>query len=216
MSPDEIEEKADLSRRVREGDAGALEEAFARHAERLRRMVRLRLDRALRGRVRDSEVIEVARVEASRGLPEYLEGGDQPVFLWLRSVVGRVLVGIHGKLLGSAAKDRPRTVLLSGRPMPEVKSTDLAAQLLGKQSFGSIEALQTMERRQLEDALDAMDERDREVLILRHFERLSNAETARELGIAESSASKRYIHALLELKAMEGILQRVRRGMDPA
>jgi RNA polymerase sigma-70 factor (ECF subfamily) len=215
MNQEELEEKADLSRRVRDGDVEALKDAFARHAERLRRMVRLRLDRELRGKVRDSEVVEAAYLEASRRLPQYLEKGDLPVFLWLRSVTGEVLLGIHRKHLGSAVKDRPRTVVFSGRPMPEVKSTDLAAQLLGKQSFASIEALQTVERRQFEDALDAMDESDREVLILRHFERLSNSETARELGIAESSASKRYIHALLELKAMEAILQKVRLGMGP-
>ena len=61
------------------------------HAERLRRMVRLRLDRELRGKVRDSEVVEAAYMEASRRLPQYLEEGDLPVFLWLRSVTGEVL-----------------------------------------------------------------------------------------------------------------------------
>ena len=39
----------------------------------------------------------------------------------------------------------------------------------------------------------------REVLVLRHFEELSNVETARELGIEASAASKRYLRALRRL-----------------
>ena len=45
-----------------------------------------------------------------------------------------------------------------------------------------------------------MDPLDREVLALRHFEQLSNAETAEVLGIKEAAASKRYLRALKRLK----------------
>jgi RNA polymerase sigma-70 factor (ECF subfamily) len=45
-----------------------------------------------------------------------------------------------------------------------------------------------------------MDPVDRDVLVLRHFEELTNAEVARELGLHESAASKRYIRALRKLK----------------
>jgi RNA polymerase sigma-70 factor (ECF subfamily) len=41
---------------------------------------------------------------------------------------------------------------------------------------------------------------DREVLALRHFEQLSNAETAQVLGLSEAAASIRYIRALERLK----------------
>jgi RNA polymerase sigma-70 factor (ECF subfamily) len=47
-----------------------------------------------------------------------------------------------------------------------------------------------------------MEDLDREVLALRHFEHLSNAETAQTLGIRESAASKRYIRALQRLKSI--------------
>ncbi len=45
-----------------------------------------------------------------------------------------------------------------------------------------------------------MDPLDREVLALRHFEQLSNAETARVLDLQEATASKRYVRALKKLK----------------
>jgi len=45
-----------------------------------------------------------------------------------------------------------------------------------------------------------MDEIDREVLLLRHFEELSNKEAADVLGIQENAASNRYVRALTRLK----------------
>ena len=58
----------------------------------------------------------------------------------------------------------------------------------------------------LEEALNTMDPLDREVLALRHFEELSNAETAEILGIQTAAASKRYVRALAKLRQiLEGI-----------
>ena len=53
---------------------------------------------------------------------------------------------------------------------------------------------------QVQEALNGMDPLDREVLTLRHFEMLSNGETAQVLGIKKSAASNRYIRALERLK----------------
>ena len=52
----------------------------------------------------------------------------------------------------------------------------------------------------MQEALNGMDPHDREVLILRHFEDLSNAEAAQVLGIKPSAAVKRYDGALKRLK----------------
>jgi len=61
----------------------------------------------------------------------------------------------------------------------------------------------------LEFALNSMDELDREVLAMRHFEELSNRETANALGLTEQAASARYVRALTRLqhilKAIPGI-----------
>ena len=52
----------------------------------------------------------------------------------------------------------------------------------------------------IQEALNGMDAIDREVLTLRHFEHLSNEETALVLGLSKSAASNRYIRALKRLK----------------
>ncbi len=54
----------------------------------------------------------------------------------------------------------------------------------------------------LQEILNAMEPLDREVLALRHFEELSNAEVAVVLGLTKSAASNRYMRALGRLKEM--------------
>jgi RNA polymerase sigma-70 factor (ECF subfamily) len=53
---------------------------------------------------------------------------------------------------------------------------------------------------QVQEALNALDPLDRELVALRHFEQLSRAETAQILGITENVVAKRYIKALVKLK----------------
>ena len=56
--------------------------------------------------------------------------------------------------------------------------------------------------RLLEAAIDGMEALDREVLVLRHFEELSNGEVAHVLGIQPKAASIRYVRAVARLKAI--------------
>lgn len=58
----------------------------------------------------------------------------------------------------------------------------------------------------LQEVLNTMKSNDREILALRHFEELSNEEIAQVLGITKSSASKRYMRAIMRLReALEQI-----------
>jgi RNA polymerase sigma-70 factor (ECF subfamily) len=182
------------------GDDAAWGAVLAGHRERLRRMVALRMDRRLQGRVDPSDVIQEAYLEAARRLPDYLREPDpMPLYLWLRFLGGQALQILHRRHLGSKARDAGREIALVGRP-PEASSAALAAQLLGHDTRASEAAIRAERKLRLEDALNRMDPIDREVLALRHFEQLSNGECARVLGLGESAATKRYIRALRRLK----------------
>jgi RNA polymerase sigma-70 factor (ECF subfamily) len=163
-------------------------------------MVALRLDERLRGRIDPSDVLQEAFLEAAKALPQYLERPEQPVFLWLRWLTGMTIQVLHRRHLGTRARDAGREVQLLDRPWPEATSAALAAQLLGRDTRPSVAAIRAERQRRLQEALNAMDPVDREVLVLRHFEELTNAEVARELKLQESAASKRYIRALHRLK----------------
>jgi RNA polymerase sigma-70 factor (ECF subfamily) len=186
--------------RAAAGDQAAWADILATHRDRLRRMVALRLDRRLSGRVDPSDVIQDALVQAALGLPAYLRQPDRPFFLWLRWLTGMTLQGVHRHHLGIQARDAGREVQLLDRPLPQASSAALAAQLLGRDTRPSVAAVREERKRRLQEALNAMDPLDQEVLVLRHFEDLSNAEVARELGLRVSAASKRYLRALRRLK----------------
>ena len=55
-------------------------------------------------------------------------------------------------------------------------------------------------RQRLQQALDNMDDVDREVIALRHFEHLNSQETANVLGMSKSGASSRYTRAMDRLR----------------
>jgi RNA polymerase sigma-70 factor (ECF subfamily) len=97
-------------------------------------------------------------------------------------------------------RDAGQEVSLHRGPFPQASSVSLAAQLLGKLTSASQAAIRVEHKLIVQEALNSMDPIDREVLALRHFEHLSNDETAHVLGLSKSAASNRYIRALKRLK----------------
>jgi RNA polymerase sigma-70 factor (ECF subfamily) len=189
-----------LVERARAGDAQALNEIFARHRDRLHRMVEMRLDRRLQARVDASDVVQDAYLEVAERLPEYLRNPELPLFLWLRLVVGERLATLHRHHLGTQMRDAGREVSLYRQALPTASSAALAAQLLGRHTSPTQAAVRAERMLRIQEALNTLDPLDREVLTLRHFEQLTRAETAQVLGITEAAAAKRYIRALKRLK----------------
>jgi RNA polymerase sigma-70 factor (ECF subfamily) len=189
-----------LIRRVERGDDRALAELFARYRGRLRRMIKLRLDRRLQGRFDPSDVLQEAFLDVARRSREYLENPAMPVFLWLRWITGEKLLALHRKHLGAQMRDAGLEVSLHRGSMPQASSISLAAMLLGQLTSPTHAARRAEMQVRLQEVLNALDPVDREVLTLRHFEELSNGEIAQVLGISKSAASNRYIRALLRVK----------------
>jgi RNA polymerase sigma-70 factor (ECF subfamily) len=181
-------------------DAAARGALLMRHRDRLRRMVVLRLDGRVQGRVDASDILQEVYVDALKRFPEYLNQPTMPFFLWLRFLTAQKLLEVHRRHLGVQGRDAAREISLYRGALPEATSAALAAQLMGHLTQPSQAAIRAEMKIRLQDALNRMDPLDREVLALRHFEQLNNAETARALGLEKSAASKRYIRALKRLK----------------
>jgi RNA polymerase sigma-70 factor (ECF subfamily) len=186
------------------------------HRDRLLRMVAFRLDPRLKGRVDATDIVQEAYLEATEHRDDYLRVRPPvPLFLWLRGVVSNKLLEIHRHHLGTHMRDAAREVCVRGSDeLGNRTSISLAAQLSGHYTRPSRAAARAEVKDRLEQALDSMDAIDREVLALRHFEQLTNAEAAEVLGIQERAAAKRYVRALKRLKeilaAMPGGLTEVR------
>jgi RNA polymerase sigma-70 factor (ECF subfamily) len=193
-------EGTELLARAQAGDPAAVEAIFALHRERLRRMVDLRLDQRVQGRIDASDVVQDAYVDVLSRLPEFLREPRLPLFLWLRLVVGERLMKLHRRHLGAQMRDARLEVSLYRGALPAASSAALAAQLLGKHTSPTQAATRAERLLRLQEALNTLDLIDREVLSLRHFEDLTLVETAQVLEISEAAAAKRYIRALKRLK----------------
>lgn len=192
----------DRLRRAAAGERGCLEELFARYQPRLERLVRLRLDPRVQGRLDPADVVQDAYVEVVGKLADYLAAPALPFFLWLRLLTGQKLALAHRHHLGVQARDAGREVSLYRQPLPPASSAHLAAQLIGKLTSPSQAAMKAEMRLRLQEALNRLDAIDREVLVLRHLEQLSNAETALALGLKETAAANRYVRALERLRGV--------------
>jgi RNA polymerase sigma-70 factor (ECF subfamily) len=185
---------------ARNGDQTALALLVERHRDRLERMVRLRMDRRLQGRVDPADVVQEAYLALRGKFPQYSADPRLPFYLWLRLEVGQKLVDLHRFHLGTQMRDAGQEVSLHRGALPQVTSVSLAEHLLGKLTTASVAAMRVELKLRVQEALNSMDPHDREVLILRHFEELSNAEAAQVLGIKPSAAVNRYARALKRLK----------------
>jgi RNA polymerase sigma-70 factor (ECF subfamily) len=181
------------------GDDSAWERLMSDHRSRLRRMVALRLDRRLQGRVDPSDVIQEASIDAARRLAEYAKSPTMPFYLWLRFLAGQRLLEQHRRHLGAQARDVGREISLYRGAFPETTTADLAAHFLGKLSTPSQAAIRIEQKIRLQEALNSLEPIDREILALRHFEQLSNGETAEVMGLDKSAASIRPLR-LVRLK----------------
>jgi RNA polymerase sigma-70 factor (ECF subfamily) len=160
------------------------------------------MDPRLRGRVDSEDIIQDAYLDASQRLSTYAAGPSMSFFLWLRFLAAQKLIDAQRYHLGTDKRAVTREVSLQRGPMPEASSASLAAQLLGRLTSPSLAAIRAELQIKVQEVLNSMDAIDREVLVLRHFEHLSNQETAELLDLSAAAASKRYITALKRLKAI--------------
>ena len=194
------DEDSELAGRLRRGDQAALAELFARHRERLWRLVNFRLDHRLLGRVDPDDLLQDSFLAAAQRIEHFAKTESMSPFVWLRLIVCQTLVDMHRHHLGAQLRDAGREVGLNAGPWPQTTSASLANQLVGNvtspsQAVGRAEMVQKVEQ-----AIAQMNETDQEILALRHFEELTNSEVAESLGIEQKAASIRYVRALTRLQ----------------
>jgi RNA polymerase sigma-70 factor (ECF subfamily) len=193
---------AELLRRAALGDRAATSTLLAQYRERLKRLVALRMDQRLLGRVDASDVVQETLVEADRRLPQYVQDRPMDFYLWLRQLAVQKLIDLHRHHVEAKKRAATQEVPLHRPASAEATSLSLAHQLLGNLTTPTQAFREAELRMKLQEALDSLDPVDREVLALRHFEQLSNEQTAEVLGLSRSGASKRYITALGRLREL--------------
>ena len=196
-----------LLARAAGGDADAWGALLAGHQNRLLGVAAFRLDGRLRGRLDAADVVQEAYVAATARQAEFFgQSPRQPLFLWLRWMVGNTLLELRRHHLGAqmrdARRETPADRPAEGAPGDDGTRAALVAQLTCGVTGPATAAGREDVKARLNDALGRMDPTDREVLALRHFEQLTSAEAALVLGIQERAAAKRYLRALERLREL--------------
>jgi RNA polymerase sigma-70 factor (ECF subfamily) len=202
--PDELIERA------RSGDAVALSDLLAVHEQALLRMVELRFERGLRGRLEPADVVQEAMVQATRRFAEWCEQTSFPFHVWLRLLTAQSLAEACRRHIGAEMRDAQREIAFD--PIASVSSANAVDFLIASQTSPTQAARRAELCARLLVAIQELEPMDREILSLRHFEGLSNSGAALELGIGPAAASKRYVRALLRLRPALSDLEGTRGG----
>jgi RNA polymerase sigma-70 factor (ECF subfamily) len=182
----------ELLERARHGEPTALEELFARHRGRLRYCIARRLDRRLAARVDVSDVLQETCLEAARRMPDYLRQPGMPFDLWLRWIAREKVLALHRRHLQADKRAVTHEVRL-----PDATPAAASAGPTPSQALAAAETAG-----QVRTALERLDADERQILVWRHFEQLTNRAIAERLQISEAAANKRYIRALDRLRGL--------------
>ncbi len=198
-------ETQELLDRAKQGEVGAVERLLETHREPLRRMVGLRLDPALAGRVDASDIVQDVMLEVSQRLAEYLRDPGMPFHLWVRHIAKDHMIDAHRRhrLAQRRSLDREQPIVPAA--LADRSSLELAGQFLDRELTPATAAVRHELQRRMQQAVAELDEDDREIILMRHYEQLSNQEVAAAVGLSEAAASMRHLRAVRRLReALQG------------
>ena len=189
---------------ARDGREGAVDRLLDRHREAVRRMIEMRMDRRLARRVDASDIVQEVLIDAHRRLADYLANPAMPFHLWLRQMAQDRLIDAHRRHRVAARRSLDREQPLLAPPNLDRSTMELAAQLCDREKTPAAAAVLNELRERFVVALEELDEQDREIVMMRHFEKLSNSEVAAALKLTPPAASMRYLRAVRRLRAVLG------------
>jgi RNA polymerase sigma-70 factor (ECF subfamily) len=191
----------ELLTKAGQGEPAAVDQLLARHREPVRRMIDMRLDPAIAARVDASDIVQEVLLEASRRLKDYLRRPDMPFHLWLRHIAKDHIIDAHRR-----HRQAKRRTVDRERPMrahqPDRSSLELVVELVDGEPTPATAAIRQELEKRFQSVMVSLEDDDREIILMRHFEQLSNQEVAAALGLTEAAASMRHLRALRRLRTL--------------
>ncbi len=201
MWPEKLQTDILLKQAI-DGDDAAVNQLLDRHRNSLRQLIRMRLDQKIQKRIDVSDVLQDVLVEANRRLTRYLNDPIMPFHLWLRQIARDRIIDAHRRHRVSAKRSVDREQQMVAPRGYDQSSIHLASLLGDQQLTPAAAALQKEMARKVEAAISELDPKDCEIVVMRHYEHLTNQEIGQALGLTEPAASMRYLRAIRRLKAI--------------
>ena len=191
-----------LLKQAVDGDDAAVNQLLDRHRNSLRQLIRMRLDQKIQKRIDVSDVLQDVLIEANRRLTRYLNDPVMPFHLWLRQIARDRIIDAHRRHRVSAKRSVDREQQMVAPRGYDQSSIHLASLLGDQQLTPAAAALQKEMARKVEAAISELDPKDCEIIVMRHYEHLTNQEISQALGLNEPAASMRYMRAIRRLKVI--------------
>ena len=169
-----------------------LAEAWQEHKERSAHLLASRVPPALLRRMAVDDLVQEAYLACGRRVDFLQQRPELPVYVKLRRVALQALADLERHHLMAGKRDAMKEAELAD----DSGAMDAWAQFADSISSPRTH-LERLERQAFaRRVLAALPAGDREILELRHFEELSNAECAAVLEVSQKTASIRYVRAL--------------------
>ena len=175
------------------GDTTAAAELITSYRVYLRKVVDLRMEDELRVRVDPSDVVQETQIVATQRMDDFLVRRPTSFRIWLRRKALDQLAAMRRRHLTTDKRSVRREVILSDR-----SSFAIARSLCVDAPSERMRHREQAD--QIRTAMQTLSEHDREVLLLRHAEDLTNAEAAEVLQMDAGAASQHYGRALRRLR----------------
>ncbi|NDC63810.1 MAG: sigma-70 family RNA polymerase sigma factor [Planctomycetia bacterium] len=201
-SPADAQPTEVLLDRVRRGDSAAVNGLLERHREAIKRMIGRRMDRVVQRRVDASDIVQDVLVEANRRLGDYLANPTMPFQLWLRHMARDRLIDAHRRHRVASNRSLDRETSLSACDDAGQSRADAMQQVVDRELTPAAAATWHELERRFAAAVELLEDGDRQIVLLRHFEHLSTAEAADLLGLTKPAAGMRYLRAMRRLRAL--------------
>jgi len=167
----DVPEDSRLFREARAGSGKAIGAVFERYGERLHALIRVRLGPQLRRRLESRDILQGTLLKAFQGIERFEGSGSASLMAWLGTIAQAEIcdqADYYGRQKRDAARDT---------------TFDERAEALTDPIRSVTSHLQLQEdTERLIEALDALSEEHREVIILRNYEELSFPEIGQRLG----------------------------------
>lgn len=197
-------DELDLIRAAVDGADGAFDAVVQNYAARLRWLIRVRLDPALRARVSADDVLQDVMLVVSGRIRSLVIESEGAFWTWLCRVVEQRLVDVRRRHLMAAARDARREQRIAGAATEGGTGRPAEGMLRDEGSTPSARLRTAEQQSAIENALAGLPPSYREVIVLRVIEGLAVAETAEMMGrspgavsVLLNKAMKRFNAALL-------------------
>lgn len=198
----EIDPEALLAE-AKAGSSDALGLLMERYRNYLVLLARIRVGR-LRGKLDVEDLLQEVSLEAHRDIARFRGSTEREFLTWLRQVLSAIFSNQLRHYFGTKRRDLRRERSIAD--VLERSSDALEHGLIAPHTSPSQQAAKQERSVILADALEALPEHSREVLILRHIEGLSFPEVARRMGRTEDSVKNLWARALARLRQTLGDL----------